>query len=99
MLAYFSTGLAPPCAHELATAYSPVRMSPVSTFPASMVALCVQGSFRIAYLQYISDPITYFEPQSFTREPEWMRKPRRPEGFLNLFPLTINRYDIGVRSN
>jgi len=37
------------------------------------------GSFRIAYLQYASDPITFFEPTSFTREPEWMQDPRGPD--------------------
>lgn len=37
------------------------------------------GDFRIAYLQYGSDPITFFEPWSFFREPEWMREPRAPD--------------------
>lgn len=37
------------------------------------------GSFRIAYLQYASDPVTFFEPESFYREPEWMREPRGPD--------------------
>lgn len=37
------------------------------------------GSFRIAYLQYASDPITFFNPQSFTRKPEWMTAPRGPD--------------------
>ncbi len=47
------------------------------------------GSFRIAYLQYASDPITFFEPQSFRREPEWMQDPRGPDvsDELRWFPI------------
>ena len=37
------------------------------------------GDFRIAFLQYASDPITFFEPAAFWREPEWMRAPRGPD--------------------
>ncbi|QJQ94542.1 MULTISPECIES: alpha/beta-hydrolase family protein [Halomonadaceae] len=37
------------------------------------------GAFRIAYLQYASDPVTFFEPSSLYREPEWMREPRGPD--------------------
>lgn len=37
------------------------------------------GDFRIAYLQYASDPVTFFEPRSLFREPEWMREPRGPD--------------------
>lgn len=37
------------------------------------------GDFRIAYLQYASDPITFFEPEAFWREPEWLRAPRGPD--------------------
>ncbi|WP_111642825.1 alpha/beta hydrolase [Marinimicrobium alkaliphilum] len=37
------------------------------------------GPLRIVYLQYASDPITFFEPQSFYREPEWMAEPRGPD--------------------
>lgn len=37
------------------------------------------GPFRIAYLQYASDPITFFEPESFYREPAWMRGERGPD--------------------
>lgn len=47
------------------------------------------GNFRIAYLQYASDPITFFDPQSFYREPAWMSGPRghdvSPE--LRWFPI------------
>ena len=37
------------------------------------------GSFRIAYLQYASDPVTFFAPGSFTRSPEWLSEPRGPD--------------------
>lgn len=35
--------------------------------------------FRIAFLQYGSDPITFFDPAALYREPEWMREPRAPD--------------------
>ncbi|MBE0437752.1 MAG: alpha/beta-hydrolase family protein, partial [Methylomicrobium sp.] len=37
------------------------------------------GTFRIAYLQYASDPITFFDSHAFFREPEWMQAPRGPD--------------------
>ncbi|MBO9518529.1 MAG: alpha/beta-hydrolase family protein [Porphyrobacter sp.] len=37
------------------------------------------GPMRIVYLQYGSDPITFFEPSSFYREPAWMRGKRAPD--------------------
>lgn len=37
------------------------------------------GDFRIAYLQYASDPVTFFTPSSLYREPDWMREPRGPD--------------------
>lgn len=37
------------------------------------------GDFRIAFLQYASDPITFFSFGSAWREPEWMREPRGPD--------------------
>lgn len=37
------------------------------------------GPFRIAFLQYASDPMTFFSVQSLYREPEWMRDPRGPD--------------------
>jgi uncharacterized membrane protein len=36
------------------------------------------GDFRIVVLQYASDPITFFEPRSAWREPDWMEGPRGP---------------------
>ncbi len=47
------------------------------------------GAFRIAFLQYASDPIVFFSPQSAWREPAWMREPRGPDVSPNLrwFPV------------
>lgn len=47
------------------------------------------GDFRIAFLQYASDPITFFSTESFYREPDWMRAPRGPDVSADLrwFPV------------
>lgn len=37
------------------------------------------GPLRIVYLQYASDPITFFSPASFWRKPDWMTPPRGPD--------------------
>ncbi len=37
------------------------------------------GNFRIAFLQYASDPITFFSTAAAWREPDWMRAPRGPD--------------------
>lgn len=37
------------------------------------------GRFRIGILQYASDPVTFFDPQSFYSEPDWMQAPRGPD--------------------
>ena len=37
------------------------------------------GPHRIAYLQYASDPITFFSVESLYREPAWLRQPRGPD--------------------
>jgi uncharacterized membrane protein len=34
------------------------------------------GPLRIAFLQYASDPVVFFEAASFYREPQWMKEPR-----------------------
>src|SRR5215468_618501 len=34
------------------------------------------GPMRIVYLQYASDPVTFFDYRSFYREPDWMLPPR-----------------------
>lgn len=37
------------------------------------------GPVRILYLQYASDPITFFEQEALYRPPEWMAPPRGPD--------------------
>ena len=37
------------------------------------------GPMRVVYLQYASDPVTFFDYRSFYREPEWMLPPRGPD--------------------
>jgi uncharacterized membrane protein len=47
------------------------------------------GSFRIAYLQYASDPITFFDTSIFTQEPDWIKPPRGPDvsPYLRWYPI------------
>ncbi|APO67362.1 alpha/beta hydrolase family protein [Rhizobium gallicum] len=37
------------------------------------------GPMRIVYLQYASDPVTFFDYRSLYRNPEWMIAPRGPD--------------------
>ena len=37
------------------------------------------GRLRLVYLQYASDPITFFKPESAGRRPDWMTQPRGPD--------------------
>ncbi len=37
------------------------------------------GPMRFVYLQYASDPVTFFDYHSLYREPDWMRAPRGPD--------------------
>lgn len=37
------------------------------------------GPMRIVYLQYASDPITFFSTSTLWREPDWMKDPRGPD--------------------
>ncbi|MBZ2189044.1 alpha/beta-hydrolase family protein [Alcanivorax sp. JB21] len=47
------------------------------------------GAYRIAYLQYASDPVTFFSPDIFWRSPEWLNDPRGPDvsPALRWFPV------------
>jgi uncharacterized membrane protein len=47
------------------------------------------GPIRIVYLQYASDPVTFFDFHSLYREPDWMKTPRGPDVSPDLrwFPL------------
>ncbi len=37
------------------------------------------GPIRVVYLQYASDPVTFFDYRSLYREPDWMLPPRGPD--------------------
>ncbi len=37
------------------------------------------GRLRIVYLQYASDPVTFFEPSAAYRAPDWLAEPRGPD--------------------
>jgi uncharacterized membrane protein len=37
------------------------------------------GSTRIVYLQYASDPVTFFDTRCLYRAPEWLAQPRGPD--------------------
>jgi uncharacterized membrane protein len=37
------------------------------------------GSMRVVYLQYASDPVTFFDYRSFYRQLDWMVSPRGPD--------------------
>jgi uncharacterized membrane protein len=47
------------------------------------------GPLRIVYLQYASDPVTFFEPAALYREPAWLAVPRGPDVSPDLrwFPI------------
>lgn len=47
------------------------------------------GPVRIIYLQYASDPVTFFDPNAWFREPEWMAGKRGPDVSprLSWYPL------------
>jgi uncharacterized membrane protein len=56
---------------------------------------------RIVYLQYASDPITFFEPSALYRRPAWMDTPRGPDVSLSLrwFPVvTLLQLGLDVAS-
>ncbi|WP_207904725.1 alpha/beta-hydrolase family protein [Novosphingobium sp. PhB165] len=59
------------------------RDSSVVRFTNQQDHLTIPGAswsrMRIVYLQYGSDPITFFTPSSFYRQPEWMIGKRAPD--------------------
>jgi len=69
------------------------RDSSVIRFTAQKNALDIPGAkwgpMRIVYLQYASDPVTFFDPHSFFREPGWMKQPRGPDvsPYLTWYPV------------
>jgi uncharacterized membrane protein len=58
------------------------------------------GPMRVVYLQYASDPVTFFDYRSFYREPEWMLPPRGPDvsrqlgwyPFVTLLQLALDMF-------
>jgi len=69
------------------------RDSSVIRFTAQKNALDIPGAswgpMRIVYLQYASDPVTFFDPHSFYRETDWMKQPRGPDvsPYLRWYPV------------
>ena len=55
------------------------------------------GPMRIVYLQYASDPIVFFDPKDFYREPDWMKAPRGPDvsSQLNWYPV-VSMLQLGI---
>lgn len=52
-------------------------------FTSQQNALAIPGAhwgpMRVVYLQYASDSVTFFDPLSVYRAPEWMNEPRGPD--------------------
>ncbi|WP_348641028.1 alpha/beta-hydrolase family protein [Martelella sp. HB161492] len=55
------------------------------------------GRTRIIFLQYASDPIVFFEPDSFFHKPRWMREPPAPDVSkkLRYFPI-VTEFQLAV---
>ena len=55
------------------------------------------GPLRIVYLQYASDPITFFEPSMFFQRPSWFARPRGPDvsSKLRWYPI-VTALQLGV---
>ena len=47
------------------------------------------GPIRIVYVQYASDPITFFSKSLFYKSPDWMQHPRGPDvsPYLRWYPV------------
>lgn len=59
------------------------------------------GPIRIVYLQYASDPVTFFDPTALYREPEWMRGRRGQDvsPALQWFPIvTLVQLTVDIAS-
>jgi uncharacterized membrane protein len=59
------------------------RDGSIIRFTAQKDALAIPGAawgpVRIVYLQYASDPVTFFDPLAVYRKPAWMAQPRGPD--------------------
>ncbi len=56
---------------------SVIRFSNQTTKPEGSYA--PWGPIRFVYLQYASDPVVFFDPKSFYREPDWLKGERGPD--------------------
>ncbi len=69
------------------------RDNSVIRFTAQKNALDIPGAqwgpMRIVYLQYASDPVTFFDFRALYREPDWMKQPRGPDvsPYLTWYPV------------
>lgn len=69
------------------------RDSSVIRFTTQKNALDIPGAqwgpMRIVYLQYASDPVTFFDFRALYREPDWMKQPRGPDvsPYLTWYPV------------
>jgi uncharacterized membrane protein len=69
------------------------RDSSVIRFTAQKNALDIPGAqwgpLRVVYLQYASDPVTFFDFRALYREPDWMKQPRGPDvsPYLTWYPV------------
>jgi uncharacterized membrane protein len=55
------------------------------------------GSMRIVFLQYSSDPIVFYEPQSIWRAPPWMRDPPAEDAseYRRFYPI-VTHFQLAV---
>ena len=55
------------------------------------------GEMRIVYLQYTSDPIVFYEPESLFRKPEWMKEPPGPDVTPKMrFMPVVTQFQLAV---
>lgn len=55
------------------------------------------GEMRIAYLQYSSDPIVFYEPASLFRAPAWMNEPPGPDVSPDMrFMPVVTQFQLAV---
>lgn len=77
------------------------RDSSIVRFTNQHAALDIPGArwgpIRIVYLQYASDPVTFFERDALFRQPAWMASPRGPDVSpeLRWFPV-VTMLQLGI---
>ena len=69
------------------------RDGSIIRFTSQTNALAIPGArwgrLRYVYLQYASDPIVFFRPESLYQQPDWMKQPRGPDvsSALQWYPI------------